>query len=76
MQRRVQQEQHLQACQPGVTGSWTSNVVTITGTPTTTAGSPFNYTVTLTGGCGNTSISGSITVITGNTITLSSAARN
>ena len=59
---------------PGVTGSWTSDVVTITGTPTTTAGSPFNYTVTLTGGCGTTSIGGSITVITGNTTTLSSAA--
>jgi hypothetical protein len=44
----------------GVTGSWASNVVTISGTPTV-AGT-YNYTVTLTGGCGNVSASGSITV--------------
>ena len=56
----------------GVTGSWTSNVVTITGTPTTATGSPFNYTVTLSGGCGNITVSGSITVNDQNTITLSS----
>ena len=58
----------------GVTGSWASNIVTISGTPTTTVGSPFNYTVTLTGGCGTITANGSITVTTGNTITLSSAA--
>ncbi len=32
----------------GVTGTWASNVVTISGTPT--ASGTFNYTVTLTGG--------------------------
>ncbi|MEO7530087.1 MAG: HYR domain-containing protein, partial [Sediminibacterium sp.] len=44
----------------GVTGSWSGNAVTISGTPTV-AGT-YSYTVTLTGGCGNVSTSGSITV--------------
>jgi hypothetical protein len=55
----------------GVTGSWTSNVATITGTPT--AAGTFNYTVTLTGGCGNVRATGSIVVTPKNTISLSSA---
>ena len=59
----------------GVTGNWSANVVTISGTPTTTVGSPFNYTVTLTGGgsCGTLTATGTITVIPDNTITLTSA---
>ncbi|MFN8244573.1 MAG: PKD-like domain-containing protein, partial [Ferruginibacter sp.] len=57
----------------GVTGNWAANVVTISGAPTTTAGSPFNYTVTLTGGCGTTTANGTITVTPNNTISLSSA---
>ena len=56
----------------GVTGSWTANVATITGTPT--ASGTFNYTVTLTGGCGAITATGSIIVISNNTIALSSAA--
>ena len=55
----------------GVTGAWAANVVTISGTPTTSGG-PFNYTVTLTGGCGNTTTNGAITVLANNTITLTS----
>ena len=49
----------------GVTGSWASNVVTISGTPTATG--TFNYTVTMTGGCtgGNNTATGSITVNSG-----------
>ncbi len=43
----------------GVSGSWSANVVTISGTPTV-AGS-YSYTVTLTGGCGNITATGSIT---------------
>nr|MBM3932265.1 hypothetical protein [Sphingomonadales bacterium] len=45
-----------------VTGSWASNVVTISGTPSATG--TFNYTVTMTGGCtgGNNTATGSITV--------------
>lgn len=46
---------------PGVTGTWVGNVVTISGTPTATGA--YSYTVTLTGGCGVVSISGSITVV-------------
>ncbi len=45
----------------GVTGSWGNNVVTISGTPVPTSGT-FNYTVTLTGGCGTITANGSITI--------------
>ena len=44
----------------GVTGNWAAGVVTISGTPTE-AGTN-NYTVTLTGGCGTASATGTITV--------------
>jgi len=44
----------------GVSGSWSANVATINGSPSSSGIS--NYTVTLTGGCGNVSIGGSITV--------------
>ncbi len=44
----------------GVTGNWLANVVTISGSPS--ASGTFNYTVLLTGGCGNVSENGSITV--------------
>jgi uncharacterized repeat protein (TIGR01451 family) len=54
----------------GVTGAWSNNVVTISGTPTV-AGT-FTYTVTLVGGCGSVSASGSMT-ITQNTVSLTSA---
>ncbi|MGQ8338926.1 HYR domain-containing protein [Sunxiuqinia sp. A32] len=55
----------------GVNGSWAANVVTISGTPT--ASGNFSYTITLTGGCGNVTESGSISVTPDNTIALSSA---
>jgi len=51
----------------GVTGAWASNVVTINGTPTVSG--TFNYTVTLTGGCGTITATGTITVTPNNTIT-------
>jgi hypothetical protein len=44
----------------GVNGNWAANVVTISGAPT--ASGTFNYTVTLTGGCGVTTANGSIIV--------------
>ena len=56
----------------GVSGSMTGNLVTISGTPT--ASGVFNYTVTLTGGCGLVKKTGVITVNPDNTIMLSSAA--
>lgn len=46
----------------GVTGTFTNNVVTISGSPTTTG--IYNYTVTLTSSCGNITKSGTITVNT------------
>ena len=52
----------------GVTGVWAANVVTISGTPT--ASGVFNYTVTLTGGCGVVTATGSITVNSGTSITV------
>jgi uncharacterized repeat protein (TIGR01451 family) len=54
----------------GVTGTWSNNAITISGSPT--ASGTFNYTVTLLGGCGSVSASGTITVIQ-NTVTLTSA---
>ena len=46
----------------GVTGNWAANVYTISGTPS--ASGTFNYTITLTGGCGNITKTGTIIVRT------------
>jgi hypothetical protein len=45
----------------GITGAWAGNVVTISGTPT--ASGTFNYTITLTGGCGIVTATGMITIL-------------
>jgi hypothetical protein len=45
----------------GVEGEWNNNVVTISGIPVPTSGN-FPYTVTLTGGCGTISATGSIAI--------------
>lgn len=55
----------------GVTSIWDEDVVLIEGKPTVTG--TYNYTITLTGGCGTVTASGNITVNAANTITLSSA---
>jgi hypothetical protein len=55
----------------GVTGLWSSNGIVISGTPTTSG--TFNYTITLTGGCGIITKTGRIVVTPNNTITLTSA---
>ena len=57
---------------PGVTASWASNTITISGTPT--ASGTFNYSIPLTGGCGTVNATGTIIVRPNNTIALSSAA--
>ena len=51
--------------------TWAANVVTISGTPT--ASGPFTYTVTLTGGCGVITTTGTITVTPNNTVNRTSA---
>ncbi len=57
----------------GITGSWATDEVTISGMSTQSG--TFNYTVTLTGGCGAiTTTTGTINVTLANTITLTSAA--
>ena len=55
----------------GVSGFWAANVFTISGTPNVSGSFP--YTVTLTGGCGNVTTSGTITVTAANTVMLTSA---
>ncbi len=49
----------------GVTASWASNTITISGTPT--ASGPFIYSIPLTGGCGSVNATGTITVNAGTT---------
>jgi len=56
----------------GVTGSWVSDVVTISGT--TSVSGTFDYLVTLTGGIGTTTAAGKIIVNPDNSISLSSDA--
>ncbi len=45
---------------PGITAAWSSNTITISGTPTNTG--TFNYIIPLTGGCGSVNATGTITV--------------
>ncbi|MFN6064237.1 MAG: beta strand repeat-containing protein, partial [Bacteroidota bacterium] len=48
-----------------VSASWNSNVITISGTPTTSG--VFNYSVSLSGGCGDVNATGTMTVTPENT---------
>ena len=59
----------------GVNGVWANDTVRITGAPTSTTGGIFNYTVNMIGGCstGQTVPTGTITVNSTNSLTLSSA---
>ena len=56
----------------GVTASWSSNLITISGTPSLTG--TFNFTIPLTGGCGSVNATGTITVIAGMLATLTTTA--
>jgi gliding motility-associated-like protein len=56
----------------GVTASWSSNTITINGTPTVSG--TFNYSIPLTGGCGNVSATGTITVQPDNTVGVASTS--
>ncbi|WP_139352684.1 glycine-rich domain-containing protein [Algoriphagus sp. A40] len=51
----------------GVSASWASNTITISGTPT--ASGTFNYSIPLTGGCGTVNATGTITVTANNSAT-------
>ena len=51
----------------GVTASWASNTITLSGTPTVSG--TFNYSILLTGGCGTVNATGSIIVNPDNTVT-------
>jgi hypothetical protein len=74
MQLREQPGATVTGLPAGVTGTWLANVVTISGTPT--ASGPFTYTVTLTGGCGVITTTGTITVTANNTVSLNFTCRN
>jgi gliding motility-associated-like protein len=56
---------------PGVTASWATNTITISGTPT--ASGTFSYSIPLTGGCGTVSATGTITVRAVNTVSVASS---
>ncbi len=58
---------------PGVTGVFAAGVITISGTPTSTAGSPYVYTVATTGPCVIPTATGTITVNPDASIVLTSA---
>ena len=47
--------------------SSTNNIITISGTPTTSNNTPYTYTITLTGGCGTVNATGTIIVTPANT---------
>ena len=51
----------------GVTATFASNTITISGTPT--ASGTFNYSIPLTGGCGAVNATGTIIVTANNTVT-------
>src|SRR6185369_15082263 len=58
----------------GVSASFSGNTITISGTPTTAVGSPFNYSIPLTGGCGTVNATGTITVTPNNTVSAASSS--
>jgi hypothetical protein len=57
---------------PGVTGNYSAGIITISGTPIQSG--TFNFSVTLTGGCGNVTKTGTINVTAYNTVTAASSS--
>jgi hypothetical protein len=55
----------------GVTASWASNTITISGTPTVSG--TFTYTIPLTDGCGTVNAMGTITIVLANTASAASS---
>jgi hypothetical protein len=55
----------------GVSATWATNTITISGTPT--ASGTFNYSIPLTGGCGAINATGTITVTANNTAGVASS---
>lgn len=47
---------------PGVSATWSAGVITISGTPTSSAGNPYVYSIPLIGACGTEVATGTITV--------------
>ena len=66
----MEQTQAQPACQQALTGSYSAGVFTISGAPTSAAGT-FNYTITAAGGCASGTITGTIIIQT-QTIALTS----
>jgi gliding motility-associated-like protein len=62
----------------GVNGDWrvsgADSIVTISGSPSVTSITPFQYDIQLIGGCGNATAKGTIDVISSNVITLTSGS--
>ncbi len=56
----------------GISASWTSDTITLSGTPTSPGS--FNYLIPLTGGCGSVNASGSITISPDNTVSAASSS--
>ena len=56
----------------GMSATWSSNTITISGTPTVSG--TFNYSIPLTGGCGTVNATGTITVIANNTVSAPSSS--
>ncbi|MDP4579775.1 MAG: T9SS type B sorting domain-containing protein [Saprospiraceae bacterium] len=56
----------------GITASWTSDTITISGTPTSPGS--YNYLIPLTGGCGSVNVTGNITIFSGNTVSAPSSS--
>jgi hypothetical protein len=56
----------------GVSASWAFDTISLTGTPNQSGN--FNYTIPLTGGCGNVEVTGTLKITPGNTVSAASTS--